>query len=92
MSARRNPGCPGTASKIRHKNETEPFATYVRQLQRTRSGGRYSPQSLRPDNTTTVTAQDNQGSDGTAAAEAAQGTLEHLNPNDLVLDLSARSG
>jgi ParB family chromosome partitioning protein len=40
--------------------------------------------------TTTVTAQDNQGSDDTAAAGAAQGTLEHVNPNDLVLDTNVR--
>src|SRR6202011_1676738 len=33
-----NPGCLGTASRIRHENDTKPFATFVRHLQSPWSG------------------------------------------------------
>jgi hypothetical protein len=76
------PVVPEPASRIRHENETKPFAPFVRHLQSPWSAHRRSPRSLRP---YSAAAGPQYGTDHQEDAQAPRGgTLEHLDPTSLV--------
>ena len=76
------PVVPEPASRIRHENETKPFAPFVRHLQSPWSARRRSPRSLRP---YSAAAEPQYGTDHQEDAQAPLGgTLEHLDPTSLV--------